>query len=53
MAQTASKRPFQRVQEGGTPNCRNFEPVVTAYVEVFARPEPYLVALDRLVKQRA
>ncbi len=36
-----------------TPNCRNFEPVLTAYVDVFARPEPYLVALDRLVKQRA
>ena len=55
---TEKRKPFdilaeRPISENGTPNCRNFEPVVIAYVEVFARPEPDLLALDRLVQQYA
>ena len=55
---TEKRKPFdilakRPILKDGTPNCRNFEPVVTAYVEVFARPEADLVALDRLARQCA
>ena len=55
---TQTRRPFDVFAErpichDGRGNWRSFEPYLGAYVGAFTRPEPHLIALDRLARQCA